>query len=319
MMQNKKIKILFLITITLMLFFGFLYGRELSLKRNFMRKIDVAKNDLEKKIDYLNQVMLEESVGSKNLEEFVELLKTYKVEDNNGPIELIRIGRDGDGGYLSPIAALKESQALFGYGVKDDISFEENYSEKFNKPSFGFDCSTETIEVKNTLTSFISECLGTDKFLYNPYNSLKISTFNEQIKNLNLDNKKIFIKMDIEGAEYETFSEILKNSSNITGIVMELHLGREIPDQYNKAITLLSSINKDFYLLNVHGNNCGWESFVTKNSKGKIPKLLELTYINKNLVTNASLAEDQTHPSKLDMPNCKHKQDFNFEIILEKK
>jgi len=318
MSQNKKIKTLFLIILVLSLLFGILYGRERSLKKNFARKIAVSTLELEKKLDYLNQVILEESLSPAKLEKFVDLLKVYSVEDENGPIKLIRIGREGDGGYLSPVPALKAADALFGYGVKDDISFEEDFSTKFNKPSFGFDCSVESIEINNSLTNFIPECLGTDEFLYNPYNSLKISTFNQQIQDLALENKKIFIKMDIEGAEYETFSEILESSKNIPAIVMELHLGRDVPDQFNKALKLLSDLNKNFYLLNVHGNNCGWESFVTNNSKGKIPKLLELTFINKNLVTKAKISDDQSHPSKLDMPNCNHKKDFDFEVLIEK-
>jgi hypothetical protein len=319
MKKNSKTKILFLITIIIALFFSSLYAREKSLKRNFMRKIDVAKSDLEKQIDYLNQVMIEESVGAPTLEKLVNLLKVYDVNNTDGPIELIRIGRRGDGGYLVPIPALKASEALLGYGVNDDISFEEDYSLRLDKPSFGFDCSTESVEINNKLTSFIAECLGTDEFLYNPYNSLKVSTFNQQIKKLNLENKPVFIKMDIEGAEYEVFAEILENAENVTSIVMELHLGREIPNQFQKAIELLSNLNKDFYLVNVHGNNCGWESFITKNSKGKIPKMLELTFINKNLVTEAVIAKDQTHPSKLDMPNCNFKKELHFEILLEEK
>ena len=126
--------------------------------------------------------------------------------------------------------------------------------------------------------------------------------------------------MDIEGAEYEALPDVLKNAKNITGIIMELHFNSDMAG-FNRATALLSALNKDFFLVNVHGNNCANRNnnttFTTINSMGNIPKLLELTYINKNLVSSAHPSQDQSHPSKIDMPNCKDLEDTYFEILTK--
>jgi hypothetical protein len=272
-------------------------------------------NQLESSLKQDNQRILELTVGKNKLSQIVDLLKVYTTYDENGPLKLIRLGREGDGGYVVPAISFEKAEALFGYGISNDISFEEEFSTKYNKNSYGFDCSIDNIEIKNKLTHFIPDCLATDKFLYNKSSSTNISTFSEQLKKLNLEGKKVFIKMDIEGAEYDAFPDMLNNAENISGIVMELHLNEDL-NWFNKAIDLLTELNKNFYLVNNHGNNCGLDEFTASNVKGAIPQLLQLTYINKNLVDHAEIAKDQSHPNKLDTPNCSFKNEHKFVISL---
>jgi hypothetical protein len=269
-------------------------------------------------ISQLNHKIHEQEITSQTLT--ASLLKKYDTYDINGPLNLIRLGKAGDGGYVAAEVSLSNAQALLGYGISDEISFEEEFSDKYNKPSYGYECSINDIKINNPLFHFIPECLGTNKFSDNPIQSKnsKNSTFNEQIKSLNLVDKKVFIKMDIEGAEYEEFDEILNNANNITGIVMEIHLNTWT-NNFEKAISLLSAINQNFYLVNIHGNNCSDEVFAAKNSKGDISRLLQLTYVNKNLVKRAYISEDQSHPSKFDLPNCSEKEEHKFTILKDNK
>jgi hypothetical protein len=123
--------------------------------------------------------------------------------------------------------------------------------------------------------------------------------------------------MDIEGAEYDVFEDIFKNSGNITGIAIEIHFTES--GQASKAVKLLSELSKDFILVNVHGNNSTDFVFNSNNAIGKITKLLELTYINKALVTNYHLANKQKHPSTLDMPDWWHTKEVEFEILTDGK
>jgi len=260
------------------------------------------------------QIILERKVGRETLEDIAGLLTVYSVYDANGPIKLVRNGRDGDGGYIVPEEALKQADALIGYGVADDISFEEEFSNKYGKESYGFDCSVKSIDIKNKLTHFIPECIGTDKFLYGNARSSNITSFAQQLQNLNLVGKKLFIKMDIEGAEFEALPEILKDAKDITGVTMEIHFYQR-RDRVSNALKLLSLLEQDFFLVHAHGNNC-CNTFTTKNSKGSVPRVLELSYINKSLVLKAEVAKDQTHPTELDVPNVKSKEDRKFEIIV---
>ncbi len=249
-------------------------------------------------------------------ERFAELLKVYSVSDESGPLVFYRHGRSNDGGYVVPEKAMSMADVLMGYGIADDNSFEEQFSDKYNKPSYGFDCGIDNIVSKNKLFAFVKQCLATDSNLYSDQISNKnISSFSSHIKDLNLEDKKVFIKMDIEGAEYEAFEDILWRASNVTGIVLEIHFWDLIT--LNKAIKLLQNLHKDFLLVHVHSNNCVDDSFVTRNSIGNIRNTLELTFINKSLVTSHQLSNNQKHPTDLDMPNCTNKSDKPFEILIK--
>lgn len=251
------------------------------------------------------------------LPKLVSFLKVYTVYDNNGPIKLVRIGRANDGGYIVPELALQKADVLIGYGIADDISFEEQFSNLYNKKSYGFDCGIKNINIKNKLCIFIPECIATDSFLYvGKQSSNKVSSFRQQVTKLNLKNKKIFIKMDIEGAEYDAMPEILNYAQNITGIVLEIHFAQGGYESINKAIRLLSSLDKDFILVHLHGNNCSNKEFTTYNSKGKIPRVLELSYINRLLINKFFISSNQKHPIPMDMVNCLDICDATFEILL---
>ena len=310
-MKNKLVTLLAFIIIVVISS----YAVKTSIKKRIYQELNQTEENLQKRINELNQRIIEKEFGANTLKELVSNLKTYQVFDENGEVPLIRLGRNGDGGYLVAKTAIEKADALLGYGIQDDISFEEDFSNKYKKPSYGYDCSTKEIKINNPLTHFISECIGTDKFLYGSNNSMLVSSFSEQMKKLNLTDKNVFIKLDIEGAEYDSFSEILNHSDNITGIAMELHIVDEINDSFSRALKLLKEINNKFYLINVHGNNCHWETFTAKNLSGRAPRLLELAFINKNLVTKAQIDKNQVHPSnKLDLPTCQHKKELFFEI-----
>jgi hypothetical protein len=249
----------------------------------------------------------------KCLKELIKHLRVHSVYDKSGPLTLKRVGRDYDGGYVVAEKSLQKADALLGYGIADDPSFEEAFSNLYKKPSYGFDGGPEEVKSKNKLFTFIRECISSDQFLYQDQKSSgKVSTFGQQLDRLKLKNKKVFIKMDIEGAEYEAFPDILPHSSNVTGIVLELHF-RSL-ENIKRAITLLSNLEKDFVLIHVHGNNACGSGFSTKGVKGKVRYMLELTYINKNLVTSFEVSKNQKHPQSIDMPNVPSLPDAEFEI-----
>ena len=244
----------------------------------------------------------------------VRMLKVYKAYDENGALNLARVGRPNDGGYVVAQKSLDMADVCLGYGIADDISFEEQFSNTYNKPSFGFDCGVKGINISNKLCTFIPQCIASDAFIYkNQDSSTQLVTFSKQLSDLQLDEKKIFLKMDIEGAEYDAFEDIYKHADSITGIVLELHF--KGIERTLRAIRLLAELQKDFVLINVHGNNYEKEFFTTKFSKGKVPKTLELTFVNKRLLTSYRMAEKQVFPSLLDMPNSPKRPDLAFEII----
>lgn len=232
------------------------------------------------------------------------------------PLQLKRMGRQFDGGYVVPLKAFQKADALMGYGIADDISFEESFSDTFQKPSYGFDGGAASPKIKNPLCRFVPECLGTNAFLYKGQKATQTaSSFSEQLERFQLKDKKVFLKVDIEGAEYEVFADILSHAPNITGLVLEIH-SLEKAAFVRKAIHLLEEIEKNFVLVHIHGNNCSphrWRSFQVKS--GELSSIMELTYINKNLLSGHSLSLQQKHPTPLDMPNVSKKREVEFELL----
>lgn len=248
-------------------------------------------------------------------EELVGLLKVYSVSDENGDLKLIRHGKSYDGGYIVATKAFEESDVLLGYGINSDNSFEDQFSVVYNKPSYGFDCGIEHIDSKSKLFTLVRECIATDSFLYNKSTSNNQATsFEQQLDKLNLKDKKLFIKMDIEGAEYNAFSDIIKNKNNITGIALEIHFYDL--ENTKRALHLLRQLDKDFVLLHVHGNNSAISSgFTTSKTIGVVPSVIELSYINKLLVKDFRISENQSHPLEIDERNAEHLPEAVFEIL----
>lgn len=251
-------------------------------------------------------------------EKLIDNLKIYRTDNENAEIHMSRHGRYNDGGYVVPEIAFTKSDVLLGYGIADDPSFEIEYSKKYNKPSYGFDCGVQSTPANSPNFIFLSECIDSAKYLYkNQQASNNISSFSEQINRLKLNNKKLFIKMDIEGAEYQAFEDIKNYHQNITGIVLEIHFIDRLSTL--KALKLLEDLNKHFYLIHIHGNNCINYHLNSPKINGKMPRILELTFINKNLTNFVwNTAGSINSPAPIDMPNCKERPEAYFSIIYNK-
>ena len=55
--------------------------------------------------------------------------------------ELIRLGRKNDGGYLVPKKSLAKTKIVFGFGLSDDWSFEEDFKRLSEAKIICFDRS----------------------------------------------------------------------------------------------------------------------------------------------------------------------------------
>ena len=113
-----------------------------------------------------------------------------------------------------------------------------------------------------------------------------------------------FFKCDIEGAEYALLDSIIKNSSRLTGIVIELH---NLTSNIN-AVNIANFLCKlQQRLVHVHVNNY----FYYKTPQGPIPDILELSFTGSS---NIDYRTELTLPHSLDQPN--NPNDSEFEIVF---
>jgi hypothetical protein len=242
----------------------------------------------------------------------------------NTPNDLIRIGRNFDGGYLVSKADINRSEKLIGLGINDDWSFEEDFFHRKKVDVFAYDASINeryffkqliksVIRVDNIklLAHWFKVILKYRRFFSqkNVHHIQKFVGLNTENKSyctfedvLNkIDNKNIFLKIDVEGSEYRFLDDILKNEDRITGMVIELHDCDIHLPEIERFIN-----NFSLKLVHVHANN-----FCPISKDDGLPLVLELTFSKyANKFNKIKL------PHKLDMPNNKY---FNeIEILLNK-
>ena len=115
---------------------------------------------------------------------------------------------------------------------------------------------------------------------------------------------QIFLKIDIEGYEYEILNEIILHKDKIEGIVIEFH---DVSQNLNKIIEFVSQLSPDIQLAHIHGNN-----YSIKNVNS-FPEAIELSF-SRNL--NSTKFNSKVYPLKnLDFPNSKRSPEvkINFE------
>jgi hypothetical protein len=123
----------------------------------------------------------------------LDLLKPKNVHHKK-----IRLGPLEDGGYVMPEIILNQCSALFTYGVGFNWGYESEFAAKYNnKPVYMFDHTIGQEKWSKDNIHFYNEGLGFGE---------KCRDVIEHYNELNIEGD-IFLKIDIEGAEYDYFLE----------------------------------------------------------------------------------------------------------------
>jgi len=190
--------------------------------------------------------------------------------------DLIRLGRDGDGGYLISKRSLLESKALLSCGLNDDWSFEKAFLTESFVPLRAYDGSVSRrslfkMALKNTFHfPDMGPCFNSIKaladysafFLKSDDRKHVRSHVGPQIKGRSTEfghvvddfsTSDIFLKMDIEGGEWFCLDAILRNEDKFSGCVIEFH---QVPLLIHRLIEFVGSL-KVLSVCHVHVNNYG--------------------------------------------------------------
>ena len=209
------------------------------------------------------------------------VLTVYK-----SPFTKLRLGKDYDGGYIiAEIPNIKYTTLIAG-GIETDISFEEDFINKYSDVKvYAFDGTINNLPKENSKITFIKKNIG--------YENTDLLTNIHDIVNA---NECIFVKMDIEGGEIPWLESLSNEQMNkFEQIVMEFHWPfspREI-DAFDK-------INKNHYLIHFHGNNC---CGIINHCGVNIPNVFECTYLHKKYFTTIPELNTDLIPGILDMKN----------------
>ncbi len=226
-----------------------------------------------------------------DLLDFINLLRP-----SNTGVELIRIGGEGDGGYLVP-NDLEGIKYCFSPGVSEIATFEENLADKYAIRSYLADASIEKPPIKNDFFQFEKKFLGTQ----NSGQFMRLESWLED-KDGQIGQSDLILQMDIEGAEYDvlidTSAETLRR---FRIMVVEFHDLTLISDK--SALKLLrplfEKIANDFVVAHLHPNNYKKPALV---QGVEVPRALEVTFLRRDRLRSGH-SQKTSFPHILDRRN----------------
>lgn len=215
-----------------------------------------------------------------------------------------RLGPKEDGGYVTPEYVLENCSAIFTYGVGNETRYEEEFTSLYNKPAYLFDHTIDREAWQDGKITFTPEGLGKNK--------PSCKEWYQHYEQFNL-TEEIILKIDIEGEEYNYINntDLSLMSDKVMCLLLEIHW-IDNQENRNNAIKILSKLNNYFVLCHIHGNNWGdlWEY-----EGYQMPKVLELTFINKKYTHKIKL-DTQKYPIEgLDISNNPNKQDYELDFL----
>jgi len=234
--------------------------------------------------------------------------------------DMVRIGRDHDGGYVLPKILVEEADSLLSLGVYNDWSFEGDFQRL--KPALPIDCYDHTIGSKRfkreawvetlrlaALRGSIGETRARWAIArsYESFFRSSVRHFAKKITNrpaseretdltsaLNLlGGTKTLLKMDIEGSEYRMIDQLLVNANRIVGACIEFHDIEPLRLVFDHAIDRLL---EEYAIVHVHANNFG------QVADDGLPDVLEITFVNRAMA-KAAKPRPTIHIPELDQPN----------------
>lgn len=202
--------------------------------------------------------------------------------------ELMRLGRDMDGGYLIAASAMQKWYKLFSFGVGEDWSFEESFALEGGSVTM-YD---HTVEPMGLIT--------------NPQ-FVKEKCTPELIRSKQFGYKSV-IKMDIEGDEYECLMA-LRPEALPCCLIVEFHWIDQ--NQANLRAVMKHLDLLGFRVVHLHGNNHG--KYISALG---LPETIEVTFVNTAHIAVGEPYFGTLPLAGLDFPNNPDAPDFEIDYTF---
>ncbi len=253
---------------------------------------------------------------------------------------LARLGPLGDGGYVVPADQISHCRRLISVGLCDNWKFDKDFLKLNPSVSIvGVDHTVGPVFFISGIPFILYKIIGYSllfnrakrhkytsrlhayvdyfSFFKNPHKHLKkrLSASNSGIHDITLDailnniapggEHDVFLKMDIEGSEYEIVPDIIKNQTRIRCLVAEFHFLDERTEEFNQAMRLLA---RHFSIVHIHGNNIS-----SYDETSDFPTVTEITWINKSILEGELDYATMSYPREgLDVPNTPTRPDYKL-------
>ena len=226
---------------------------------------------------------------------FLDQIKIYDVG-----LPKVRIGSDKDGGYVLLEPLLEGVDVVYSFGVEDDVSFDLAFTNQYGSIMRMYDHTVDSIPTEVPNGVFYKKGIGNKA-------EGDLDTLQSYVDQNKDHDKRMILKMDVEGCEWDSLlccSDELLNQ--FEQILFECH-GHQFPqpnlptDHYGQQLPyeVLCKLNKHFYMYHAHANNWGWNETI---GRYRIPTLLELSLVRKDLVTDVKLYDGE-YPTEFDKVN----------------
>jgi hypothetical protein len=248
--------------------------------------------------------------------------------------DLKRCGHADDGGYLLPASRLGEIDAMVSFGISSNWTLEEDVARQ--RPDLVIQGYDHTVGRKRFAERIMLE-IGKMFFLqsnpakvmasirtYRAYRKFFRNSrqhFGQRIYNradsgmdATIDlvfgripgKSHVFLKMDIEGAEYRVIPQILKYASRIDLMAIEFHDTDPLRDVFVKQVRELLA---DFEIVHLHGNNFG------AVAEDGLPDFLEMTLVNRRFCPVGARRRNHLPIAGIDAPNSFDKPDIVMDFV----
>ena len=219
-----------------------------------------------------------------------EFRSLVSIMDVVSPAELIRVGRDNDGGYLMLDSFDKTGGVAYSFGISNDVSWDKDMAGK-GYDVFMYDHTINSLPEENDRFHWKKIGLASGNT-----NSSELRTLEDLInENGHISNENMILKMDVEGAEWGCFDNADPGAiKRFDQIVLEIH-GILTFDQKDLIIRVLKKINETHQCIHVHMNNY---SRVVELEGIPFADCLELSFVNRSRYSFAKC--DHLLPHTLD-------------------
>jgi hypothetical protein len=235
--------------------------------------------------------------------------------------DLRRYGRNGDGGYVLPAAAFQRADALLTFGLDFDWSFERAFAAAHaDAPIHVYD---PTVGPRRFISAGFWALLGAS---YSRREWAKFRAccdyfvfFRFPVKHCREwigagagctgvaaaaarmpDARRLVLKVDIEGSEYEILEQIVNLSDRMEVLAIEFH---HIAAHADAIANFAARLNATHVVAHLHGNN-----YAPPCPDGSLPTSIEVVFVRRTAEEIDEYAGDLPRPG-LDYPNTSKRAD----------